>query len=166
MAKVLIKVSPKTGDPIKKVGDTVLPPGKGKTDQEFDIRDRLAELVGKGNALNTDDKSAIYGDLASTLGKDRAQKVMNHAFIFNSRPDVQNLPLEEKLRSFYTIGSSDPDVNALIAKSKTLGYGVVPGFRQSSSAINQQLNGQVPAVASTAAISPEIQKRVMIQVRK
>jgi hypothetical protein len=74
--------------------------------------------------------------------------------------------LEEKLRSFYTIGSNDPDVNALISKSKSLGYGTVPGFRQSSSAINQQLNGQVPVVPTTAAISPEIQKRVMLQVRK
>jgi hypothetical protein len=167
MAKVLLKVTPQTGDPIKKIGDTVLPAGKGRTDQEFDIRDRLAELVGKGNTLNTDDKAAIYGSLVASLGKNKAQKVMNHAYLFNARPDVQSLPLEDKLRSFYTIGSNDPDVNALIAKSKTLGYGAVPGFRQSSSAINQQLSGQVPANGTiNTSVAPEIQKRVMLQVRK
>lgn len=157
MAKtVKLRVSPTAGNP------TV--PMNG----DFDIRDRLAELVGKGNALSPDDKSAIYGSLASAYGNDKAQKIMTHAFIFNQRPDVAKLPLEEKIKAFYTIGSNDPDVNAVIAKSKTLGYGPVPGFRQSSSAINQQLSGQVPAstVPVTTTLNPEAQKKIMLRVNK
>jgi hypothetical protein len=165
--KILLKVAPATGDPIKKVGDTVIPAGRGKTDQEFDIRDRLAELVGKGNVLSPDDKAAIFGNLTSSLGKEKAMKLMNHAFIFNQRPDIVNLPVEEKLKAFYTIGSNDRDVNDLITKSKSLGYGAIPGFRQSASAVNQQLSGQIPVTATANGVSPaEIQKRVMLQVRK
>lgn len=155
MAKtVKIKVAPATGVPVV--------PNRG----EFDVRDRLAELVGKGNALNPDDKAAIYGSLVSSLGKEKAEKVMTHAYIFNNRPDVVKLPLEDKLKAFYTIGSNDPDVNALISKSKTLGYGALPGFRQSSSAMNQQLSGQVPVAAGSGVTNPEAQRRVMVQVRK
>ena len=155
MAKVLLKMAkPSTSDP------------KVPVRTDFDLRDRLSELVGRGNTLNPDDKAAIYGNLVANLGKEKAQKVMNHAYIFNQRPDILNLPLEDKLKAFYTIGSNDADVNALIAKSKTLGQGVVPGFRQSSSDINQQLSGQVPATATTVAVSPEIQRRVMLQVKK
>lgn len=164
--KVLLKISPAAGDPIKKVGDTILPSNKSKYDQEFDIRDRLAELVGKGNALMPDDKAAILGNLVSTLGKDRAMKVMNHAYIFNQRPDIVKLPLEERLKAFYTIGSNDPDVNALITRSKALGYGSVPGFRQSSSSINQELSGHVPSTATASAMNPEIQKRIILKINK
>jgi hypothetical protein len=165
MAKILLK-TPKTVDPVKKIGDTVIPASKGKIDQEFDVRDRLAELVGKGNALSPDEKAAIYGDLTSLLGKERAQKVLNHAFIFNSRPDVQRLPLEQKLQSFYAIGSNDPEVDSLIKKSKTLGYGAVPGFRQSSSAINQVLNGQIPLTAGPVQDNAGLKQKIAVGVGK
>lgn len=147
-----------------KVSSAPTVPNRG----EFDIRDRLAELIGKGNALNPDDKAAIYGSLATSLGKDKAQKIMTHAFLFNQRPDVVKLPLEDKIRAFYTIGSNDPDVNTVISKSKTLGYGTLPGFRESSSAINQQLSGQVipRATAVTAAVTPEAQRKIMLRVNK
>ena len=157
MAKaVRIKVVPTTGAP------TV--PNKG----EFDIRDRLAELIGKGNTLTPDDKAAIYGSLVSSLGKDKAEKVMSHAYIFNNRSDIVKLPLEDKIKAFYTIGSNDPDVNAVIAKSKTLGYGTLPGFRQSASSINQGLSGQAPLAATvpTATINPEAQRKIMVRVNK
>lgn len=164
MAKVLLKVSPKTGDP-KKVGDTVIPASnKGAIDQQFDIRDRLAQLVGSGNALNPDDKAAIYGDLVASIGKEKAQKVMNHAFIFNARPDMQKLPLEQKLRSFYTIGSNDPDVDVLIKKSGSLGYGAVPGFRESSSLANQILSGRSKPVATDAPMNTDLQRRIMLKI--
>lgn len=163
MAKTIrVKVSPKTGgDPVSKIGDT-----KGKYDEELDIRDHLAGLVGKGNALSPDDKAAIYGSLTAKLGRDRATKIMNHAYLFNQRPDVVRLPLEDKIRAFYTIGSNDPDVNSVITKSKTLGYGVLPGFRQSSSALNQELSGQAPVAPTTSAAAPEIQRRVMVKINK
>lgn len=165
MAKILLKVSPKTGEPTKKIGDTVIPVGKGKIDQEFDIRDRLATLIAKGNTLTPDDKAAIYGDLVTSIGKDKAQKVMNHAFIFNTRPDVQGLPISDKLRSFYSIGSNDPDVDALIKKSKSLGYGVIPGFRESSSSFNQLLSGRIPSPDVTAVPNTDLQRKIMLKVQ-
>jgi len=169
MAKTIrIKVSPKTGEPGSKVGDTVVTPSKGKYDEQLDIRDHLAELVGKGNALSPDDKAAIYGSLTAKLGQDRASKIMSHAYLFNQRPDIVKLPLEDKIRAFYTIGSNDQDVNSVINQSKSLGYGVLPGFRQSSSALNQQLSGQTPVVvtAPDATVNPEAQRKIMVRVNK
>lgn len=152
MAKAVVKVT-KSGDPKVPV----------KTD--FDIRDKLAELVGSGNALSPDNKAAIYGSLVASLGKDKANKLMDHAFIFNSRSDLKSLPLEDKLRRFYDIGSSDPDISNIITKSKSLGYGILPGLRQSSSALNQELTG---ALLPVAALSPsqEVQNRIRLQVNK
>lgn len=152
MAKVLLKVA-KGGDP------------KVPVSGDFDIRDTLTALVGKGNILSPDDKSALYGSLVAKLGKDKAQKVMDHAYIFNARPETQRMPIEEKLRSFYTVGSNDPDVQGLIEKSKSLGYGVLPGFRGSSNALNQELSGQVAAVTPTA-VNPEVQRRIRLQVNR
>lgn len=148
---------------LRVAGNAPVVPNKG----EFDVRDRLAELIGKGNTLSPDDKSAIYGSLVSSLGKDKAEKIMTHAYIFNNRPDMVKLPLVDKLRAFYTIGSNDPDVNAIISKSKTLGYGAIPGFQQSASSINQNLSGQAPlVVAPDAAVSPEVQRKIMLRVNK
>lgn len=156
MAKsIKLKISPASGTP------TI--PVKG----DFDIRDHLAALVGKGNTLNPDDKAAIYGSLTAALGQDKAQKVMSHAYLFNNRPDVVKLPLEDKIRAFYTIGSNDPDVNAVISKSKTLGYGPIPGFRQSANALNQELSGQIqPVAAAAATVNPEVQKKIMLRLNK
>lgn len=150
-SKVMIKVAP--GDP------------KVPVNMDFDIRDRLAELVGKGNALSPDDKAAIYGGLVSSLGKEKATKMMNHAYIFNQRGDVQNLPLEDKLKSFYTIGSTDPELSQIMTKSKSLGYGVVPGLRESSSDLNQSLTGRT-APTTPGVVNPEVVKRVMVRVNK
>jgi hypothetical protein len=164
--KVLLKVSPPAGDPVKgTTSEGMLLTPHNPIAQDLDIRDRLAELVGKGNALHPDDKKAIYGALASQLGQEKAMKVMNHAYLFNQRPDVVKLPLEDKLRAFYTIGSNDPDVNMAINRSKSLGYGALAGFRNSSSGINQQLTGSVAAVTPTA-MEPEVQKKVMLKVSK
>lgn len=167
MAKVMLRVS-KSGDPVK--GDSgeekmVLSTNKPKIDKDLDLRDRLSELIGKGNTLSPDDKASIYSNLVATLGKDKATKLMNHAFIFNSRPDMQKMPIEEKIKSFYTIGSSDPELTEIIGRTKNLGYGVVPGFRESTSQLNQELSGRVP-VAETVAANPEIQRRVMLKIRK
>lgn len=131
---------------------------------DFDIRDQLTALVGKGNVLSPDDKAAIFGSLVARVGKDNATKIMDHAYIFNQRPEVQRLPLEEKIKSFYSVGSNDPYVNDMIAKSKSLGYGVLPGFRGSSSALNQELSGVVRPV-TTVAVNPEVQRKIMLRTR-
>jgi hypothetical protein len=164
--KVLLKVAPPAGDPVKTVtSEGMLLNPHNPISGDFDLRDRLAELVGKGNTLSPEDKKAIFGSLVGQLGQDKAIKVMNHAYIFNQRPEVVKLPLEDKLRAFYNIGSNDADVNNIIAKSKSLGYGPVQGFRESASVINQGLNGKIPATTSMA-VSPEVQKKVMVKVSK
>lgn len=164
--KVMLKVSaPKTGDPIKVEEKALYSPGRPQTTVDFDVRDKLAELIGKGNALSGDDRNAIYDTLVKSLGPQKAQKVMAHTYMFNQRPEVQGLPVEDKLRSFYTIGSNDSDVGGLIAKSKSLGYGPVQGFRTSNSAMNQLLAGRIPATAETVGI-PEIKNKVMLSTKK
>lgn len=167
MAKVLVKVAPKAGDPTKPTSgsDMYITGNKSRIDQDFDLRDKLAELAVRGNSLNPDDKAAIYGYLTTNLGKDRAMKLMNHAYIFNTRPDVQRLSPEEKLKSFYTIGSSDPDVMDLIKRTKNLGYGILPGYRESISDLNQatQRGDVAPLVQGVA---PEVRERVKLQIRK
>lgn len=164
--KVMLKVaSPKTGDPIKVEEKVLYSPGRPQTTVDFDVRDKLAELIGKGNALSGDDRNAIYDTLVKSLGPQKAQKVMTHTYMFNQRPEVQGLPVEDRLRSFYTIGSNDPEVGGLIAKSKSLGYGPVQGFRSSNSAMNQLLAGRIPATNETAVV-PEIKKRIMLSTKK
>lgn len=154
-------------DPAKGVAEekAIYSATRPKQAVEFDIRDGLSALVGKGNALLPDDKAAIYGTLVNSLGEQKARKVMDQAYIFNQRPDVQSLPVEDKIRAFYTIGSNDPDVGAVIARSKSLGYGPLQGFRTSSNAVNQELAGRIPATGDIR-VDPEIKKRVMVKVKK
>lgn len=162
--KILLKIGP-GGNQNKAADEKMLLTTHGPLDKSFDIRDHLAALVGKGNTISPDDKAAIYSDLINNLGKDKAIKVMNHAYIFNQRPEVQRLPLDDKLRSFYSIGSNDADVNDIMSKSKSLGYGPVQGFRESSFNINQVLNGKVPSDAVTTT-DPSLRKRVLLTVSK
>lgn len=168
MLRIIPPTGPGSGDPAPAATVTdamVLSPNKPKIDQQFDLRDRLAELVAKGNSLNTDDKSAIMGSLAGKYGKDLAMRIMNHAYIFNQRPDVQKLPMEDKLKAFYTIGSNDPGVHDVINSVKNLSYGVVPGFRSSVSEGVQAARGTVPTVAATTD-KPEIKKEIRLRLTK
>ena len=167
MAKVLLKVKPKTGDPAKPqmIGDTMIPAGKTKIDQGFDLRDRLAELAVMGNSLRPDDKASIYSGLVSQVGQKTAQKLMDHAFIFNSRPEIQNLSQEDKLRAFYTIGASDPSVMDVISKVKNLGYGVVPGYRESISSLNQAAR-QGAGDQPLQPVNPEVTRRIMLRTNR
>lgn len=154
MAKSKVTLKVKKGD------DPRVP-----VNSDFDTRDRLAELVSSGNLLKPDDKAAIYGSLISAYGQDKAAKIMNHAYIFNQRGDVQNLPIEDKLKAFYAIGSNDPEVSQILNRSKSLGYGVVPGFREGSSAINQELSGRVAPTAS-GVVNPAVVNRVRLRVSR
>ena len=156
--KVVFKVN--TGDPEKKSSNQASSRGNTQIDRDFDLRDRLAELVGKGNALSQPDREHIYGSLSDLVGQESAARIIQHAFLFNARPDVQALPVEEKLKSFYTIGSNDPSVQRAINKTKALGYGVVPGFRTSSSALNQEVAGRIAPVDETATAEVKMPARV------
>jgi hypothetical protein len=164
--KVIVTVAPPSGDPTKNGDAREIPiANREPIARRLDVRDQLAELVGRGNSIGLKDKNGIFQALAGQFGQDKAAKIMNHAFLFNQRPDVLKLPLEDKLKSFYEIGSNDNDVNQIIAKSKSLGYGVLPGFRNSSSAINQELSGLIPS--STAAVPDSIgTKKVIIRTTK
>jgi hypothetical protein len=162
--KVMLRIT--TGDPNKPAPDNnMVLTGNDPIRSALDLRDQLTALVGKGNTMSAQDRTALYGSLTAMLGRDKAQKVMNHAYIFNTRPDVQNLPIEDKIRTFYSMGSADPDVHDLIVKTRSLGYGVEPGFRESSSAMNQQLAGRTPTTTKIA-VDPEIQKKIMLRVGK
>lgn len=169
MAKTYVRIS---GDPKgakdNPDNDAYISPNRTPIDTNFDLRDRLAELVGRGNSLVGDDKAAIYGWLKGQLGDSKAQKILNHAYIFNARPEVQKLPLEDKLRAFYTIGSSDPDVMDVINRTKNLGYGVVPGARTSSSDINAQIYGSRPGAdaVSTSPGGENIKKKIQLRISK
>lgn len=153
MAKVKLRV------PV--TGETPTVP----VDADFDMRDKLSELAIRGNMLAPDDKMAIMGYLSSQLGKEKAEKLMTHAYIFNSRPEVQRLSPEDKLRSFYTIGSTDPDIKAVIDKSKSLGYGVVPGFRESVSTLNQAIQ-KGETTTPVTSVNPEVQRRIRLKINK
>ena len=163
MAKIIVKV-PKAGDPIKPT-TSIIPANRSTIDQDFDMRDTLASLAVKGNSLNPDDRMALLGSLTTSLGREKAEKLLTHAYIFNSRPEIQKLSPEEKIRSFYTIGSSDPDIQGIISRSKGLGYGVLPGFRESASDLNQAIRRDDVGTGSIAA-NPEVQKRIRLRIGK
>jgi len=163
MAKVVVKVA-KSGDPVKPVSKAIdVASGKTIIDTDLDLRDRLSELAIRGNSLSPDDKTALYGALTSSLGKERAQKLMTHAYLFNARPEVQRLSPEEKIKSFYTIGSNDPDVQEIIGRTKNLGYGVLPGFRNSTSVLNQAVQAGT-ADRPVEVVDPEVRKKVMVRI--
>ena len=154
------------GDPIHKtLPETTLIKVRAPSDDTADVRDILSGLVAKGNNLHPDDKAAMLGRLNVLVGGDKARKIMDHVYIFNSRPDMLKAGQEDKLRAFYSMGSQDPDVNAVIAKSKQLGYGPVAGFNTSSSTLNQALTGAIPNTA-TAAVNPEVTKKIMLKIKK
>lgn len=168
MAKsIKVRVAPTTGDPVKEVTtSTSLGHGRTTSDRDLDIRDRLYELIGKGNALTSDEKSGIYGDLRNMIGEENAQKLMNHAYIFNTRGDVQKLGTEDKINALYSIGSTDPYIKDVLARTKVLGYGPGPGYRTSFSHIAQQLAGRTPQTTADQPISPEIKKKVMVKISR
>src|SRR4030095_16584607 len=148
-------------DPIK--GDAGSAYKKPMIERSMDIRDRLSELIGKGSAMKPDDRNAVFADLSDMVGIDKARKIMDHAAVFNQRTDIQKLPLEDKLNAFYTIGSSDPDVNSIMSKSKSLGYGVLPGFRNSISQINQELAGRL--LPSSMPLNQNAANKVILKTR-
>lgn len=162
MAKVRI-----SGDPKKKVEtveETFIAPGKTQLDSTADIRDIISGMAGAGYTRLSDQKAvANYNRLKTLLGDARANKLMTHIFIQNQRPGAANMPVEARVKSFYDIPVSDEEIAPIIGRAKSLGYGVLPGFRQSSSQLNQELSGMIPA---TAAQSPSDAEKIKVRVAK
>jgi hypothetical protein len=167
MAKsIKVRIAPPTGDPIKgAIPDAPLyTPNQGNIKTGLDLRHRISELIASGGVLNPEDKKSIYGDLTQMVGEPIAQKLMTHAYLFNQRPDMKKLPMEAKIQSFYDIGSNDPDVQNIISKTKAMGYGVVPAFRESVSDLNKAIAGKV-AMGSQQPLTDE-QKKIIVRVQK
>jgi hypothetical protein len=167
MAKsIKVRIAPPTGDPIKGAVEngSLYTANQGPLKTGLDLRHRISELIASGGVLDPDDKKSIYGDLSQMVGEPIAQKLMTHAYLFNQRPDIKKLPMEAKIQSFYDIGSNDPDVANIINKTKAMGYGVVPAFRESVSELNKEIAGKV-ARGSQQPLSDE-QKKIIVRVQK
>lgn len=164
--KVKIRVAPTTGDPVKGVSgeETTFKSNRGALDKDFDVRDYLSSLVAAGNQIGGRDKAATFGELAKVIGQDNAAKMMDHIYIFNQNPDIQKMSADDRLRAFYNFRSSNPEIEKVVSRSRALGYGVVPGFRESVNALNQQLTGRLPT--DQAAVAPEIKDRIMLKVAR
>lgn len=157
-----VKLKIKAGDPVVK-DEVILSKGRTPFDTTADVRDILSGLVGKGmTGLNDDDSRNGYSRLQQLVGPQQARKLMTHAFIFNSRPDLKNAPVEARIKQFYDSPSADADVNGALGKVKSFGYGVLPGFRDSSSQLNQQLSGRIPS--EVAVVAPEQAKAVKLKI--
>lgn len=119
--------------------------GKSRTslDDTADVRDILSRLVGqKISNLSDGDVQSDYDHLQKLVGPQKAQKLVTQVIIHNQRN--ANAPMEKSIQDFYEVGSNDPEVNDMLKTVKTLGYGVLPAFRNSSKQQNQILSGQLP----------------------
>lgn len=157
-----VKLKVKAVDPVVKE-KVIISKGRTPLDDTADVRDILSGLVGKGmTGLNDDDSRNGYNRLQSLVGPQQAQKLMNHMFVFNSRPDLKGAAPEARINSFYQTPSSDPEVSGTLNKVKSFGYGVLPGFRQSSSQLNQGLSGQTSP--EVAVVAPDAQRAVKLKI--
>ena len=132
------------GSEVPKEKPTATNPNFNKTpaDYDLDVRDIIADFVGKGKELKGDDQSAYISRLGVILGKPQAQKLVNHLFLFNARDDVKGKSFDQKLESFYNIKSGDNDIDSILSKTKNLGYGVHEGAQTSTDVINKELTGR------------------------
>lgn len=161
MAKIRV-----SGDPKKKTGEVVeetfIAPGKTPLDTTADIRDIISGMAGGGyTSLSDSAAAANYSRLRTLLGDAKANKLMTHIFIQNQRPGAANMPVEARVKSFYDLPVGDEEIAPIIGKAKNFGYGVLPGFRQSSSQLNQELSGAIqPTVARATPAIEKIKVRV------
>lgn len=160
MAKKAMFRIPATGDPIKGIEKVeVFASGRGPVEANFDLRDRIYELIGSKNQLDEDSRRSLYGDLISLVGPDKAQKVLVQTHIFNNHPEYRNMPIEDRIQQFYNIGSNDPDVKDILDRTRNLSYGLKHGFRTSMSHLNQVMAGRVPP--SVTAADPAIRESLI-----
>jgi hypothetical protein len=174
MAKKVVFKMPPTGDPVKGVEKTeVFTPGRGPIESNFDLRDRIYELIGSKNQLDEESRKSLYGNLISLVGPDKAQKLLVQTHLFNKHPEYGNLPVEDRIQQFYNIGSNDPDVKDILDRTRNLSYGLKHGFRTSISHINQLMAGRLaptstpvdPVVKETLTKSMPTSK-VVLKVKK
>lgn len=154
--------------PIEDVDEeVVIKPNRSPVDTDIEARDIISSLVGKGyTSLSDEDARNSYNRLRVIYGQPKAQKLLEQISIYNQRPELRNLPLEERISKFYTIGSSNPAANEIISKAGKLGYGVLPGFRESPYVPNQQLQGLTPDVVAAAPMAEEVKKKVLLRLGK
>jgi hypothetical protein len=156
--------------------------GKSRTslDDTADVRDIISSLIARGvgkaqttesadkiqhkSALGDENDQADYGRLRQLLGPEKAQKLMTSIFIHNQRNAT--LPMEKRIQTFYDVGSNDADVNEVIGNVRSFGYGVLPGFRESSKQSNQMLTGKIPSDMSAATSDADLQRRIMLRLNK
>lgn len=151
-----------TGD--KPTAKQVAATGKNRTsiDDTADVRDILSGLVGKGTSTLADETTrADYARLQQLLGPQKAMKVMTQVFLHNGRN--VDTPMEKRIQDFYDIGSNEPEVAEVLKTSKTLGYGILPGFRDSSKQTNQVLTGRVPTTIA-ANDNSDLRNKVMLRL--
>lgn len=149
---------------IKATEEPVTPVIRNKSplDTTADVRDLLSGLVGGGfTKLSEGDAGANFGRLRNILGPQKANELLAKVLVYNQSPENKALPVEARIQRFYDTQKNDPVIN----KARTFGYGVLPGFRESPNALNQQLQGKLP-MATTASIDPEIGRKIMLKINK
>lgn len=83
-----------------------------------------------------------------------ARKLYYSVMLFNQRNDVKGASPEERLERYYNgILGADKDIEAFKSQVKTIGYGVVPAFRNSPDVDIQNLNQQPSLVHQDAVNS-------------
>lgn len=141
--------------------------GKSRTadDDTADVRDILSNLVGrKVSNLSDENTMADFARLKAIVGPEKAQKLVTQVIIHNSRN--ANTPMEKSIQDFYEVGSSDADVNNVLKTVKTFGYGVIPGFRESSKQSLQLLSGKIPGDVAAVNDQRDLQNKVMLRLNK
>lgn len=159
-----IKIT-KSGDPKKGTvtEEKATIKSRGPLEDTADIQDIISGMVGKGyTTLSDDDARGGFARMEALLGRDKARDLMTKIFIYNQRPENQRAPMEARISQFYDTAANDP----VISKARNFGYGVLPGFRTSASALNQSLLGRIPASTEVAEVNPEIKRRIMLKINK
>lgn len=147
------------------------PKGKSSLDITADVRDLLSNVVGNNfqswqEIGNSEDAKAQYSSLIKAVGRPLATKLLTQVISFNQRPDFKNQPLESRIKSFYDIGSADKEVSGVLENVKSAGYGVLPGFRESSHYGNQVLGGRLSENVTPTAESEKIKQIITAKTQK
>lgn len=159
MATIKIKRKPVNEEEIVRVST----PARSSLDTSVEARDIMSGLVGKGYTTSSPTTADAFERLSVIYGRPKAQKLMEQMFIYNQNPEVQKLPVESRISRFYDKGSMNPEVNKILTENRGLGYGVLPGFRESPFVLNQELQGRLPM--AKGASGDELKKKVALKIR-
>lgn len=138
-----------------------VPNTRGPLEESVEVRDLISGLIGKGYTdLTNDDAKKNFSRLQVVLGRPKANEVLQKIIIHNQDPRYKARPIEERITSFYDQQREDP----IIGKARSLGYGVVPGFRASPNVLLQSLQGNIPVAENT--VEPSFSKKVALKINK